>query len=361
MKVVAFSVPVCGVVQILEKLAVNMTKKYLVEFEVEAHGALVPSLAVGRSIDPRDGVEFEVENLRIAPGADNPLLLIRATLPAVDLQNAIEAGVEKVADFLHHLSFVTSMRFRIYRLTRVIDWTPGIQLRDYCVYSTHGAPEIPFQILDHEQFASVEVLLRTQAKPAFKRALKWYAHGVAAEEPEDQFQYFWLAVEVLSTLSTGGMKTSDKCPRCKTDLFCPSCQVVPTHRQYPSQRIRELFGKYVRGDHSKFFEEAQQVRHLLAHGEDFDEHATAAEHVVDALGRLAWTVLMDNFMTLPKLPFPDGRKKSQLALLQPSTFMHPMGQVGVHLQVQTADPDNPYLAEFPAVETTRELSPRGQN
>lgn len=333
------------------------TKKFLVEYEVESHGALVDDLPSVNYRHPIDGTEIEVRNFRVAPGTDVPLLLMRCVIAAEDLDSAIEHGTAKLIDFVHHLAFVANMRFRLHRLSKVVDWTPGLSQRDCYLYSPlYGRSELPF-MLDSEQFQAIEFLQRADTSPAFRRALRWYGNGLAAEEMEDQFQYFWLSIEVLSTLNKPQDEVPDKCAKCGGNLFCNACQGVTTHKRYPGQLIKALFARYVRGDHELFFKDAQKIRHALAHGEDLHEvenkHGIGARNMADQVGRLAWTALLDGFQRAPKQPNENSGTTFRLTLLQPTTFMHEFDQIALHLTVTSKDLEHPSLNDIPDVEMSR--------
>lgn len=333
-----------------------MTKRFLIEFEVKSHCSLVGSPDIFKH--RTESVEIHVANLRVQQGVVPAILLATVYLDGELIDTAIDGALEHLREYLHHLTFVTNCMFQPLRLCRAIDWTPGLVQRQCIVYSElFGQPDLPVE-LPEGIFETANFLQASETSPAFKRALRWFASGIAAEQIDDQFQYFWLAIEVLSTLEKSTVKVANLCPKCRGELSCTACNQVPTHKRYPAQHIEALFNKFiVNSDHAALFEDASGVRHALAHGDDLDEieanGGVAAKHVVDIIGKLAWTALLHYFQVAPK----PGLEPLRATLLQPNTFMHNVSQGGANLMVTSRDPEKPCLSDFPAVDISMTAVP----
>ena len=70
--------------------------------------------------------------------------------------------------------------------------------------------------------------------------LRWFAAGVRAKLAEDQFQYFWFVLELIAELTKDTARVTDKCSRCRADLFCRTCNAVSDHRPFQKQAIEAL-------------------------------------------------------------------------------------------------------------------------
>jgi hypothetical protein len=139
----------------------------------------------------------------------------------------------------------------------------------------------------------------------------------------------------------------DKCPSCRTPLYCPTRSATPLHRPYPKQTIEQLFHKYVNDEPGKFYGLASEVRNLLLHGEEVPaiEARCGIEfsQLVNKLGHLAYIAIFNQFV-----PVLVNKKPS---FLRASHFVH-MNMSGVaHMQIGfLADLNNPNPAQFPKVE-----------
>ena len=216
-------------------------KLFLLDFEVESQGCLVDGLADITTRIESDGVQLRVSNLDVKPGIDHPILSFQLILPGDDIQGAKDAGISWLNTYLNYLSFATNLPFRINKLIRTIDWTPGLKERDCHQYEKFPGSELPHAVLDTTVFQSVEKLFTVDATSALRRALKWFSAGVSSEYTDDQFQFFWLVVELVAQITKEPDKVNDLCAVCNQPLYCQTCATHSKHKPYAKQAIKQLF------------------------------------------------------------------------------------------------------------------------
>ena len=322
------------------------TKLFLLEFEVESHGCLVEGLARITTKIEGEGVQLEVSNLDVHPGNDHPLLLFYLTVPGDEIQAAKNSGTAWLKTYINYLSFATNLPFRINRLIRIVDWTPGLKERNCHQYEKFPGSELPHAVLDDSIFISIEKLYTLKTTPAFRRALKWFSAGISSEYTDDQFQFFWLTVELIAQLTKQPEKVNDLCTVCHQPLYCQSCNTHPKHKPYAKQAIKQLFERTMRDGADKFFETSNGIRNAIMHGEEVEAIEASSGHkledIVNTLGGLAWTALLNTFLQNPE----DRERISRLNLLQTNMYAHQVLTTAVHLLVYSSDPNNPKVSEF---------------
>jgi hypothetical protein len=321
-------------------------KRILLEFQVEAHGCLSEGVGTLTSHHPRGEFELNIRNLAVDPGTDRPLLSIQLIMPGDDLPAAEKPGTEALRRYLHYLTLVTNLTFRIHKLVRIVDWTRGLRARDCIQFERFPGDALPFAAIGEEHLRSVEVLQEATADPRLQRALRWFSAGISARFPDDQFQFFWLAVELIAQSLKGTDKVHDRCPQCQSPLYCTSCKTHPTHRPYPKQAIEQLFSKLIPLDGAEFFALTNDVRNAIMHGEPVDnmvaKRDTKLSDLVDELGRVAWAAILDALGR----SFPEAPSAKKLAFLQTNIYHHRDLRIAANLVVFSRNPDEPTLDEL---------------
>jgi len=243
---------------------------------------------------------------------DRGLLAVQVSLNAPDLEAADKATDEGLRRFLYLLSLVTSTGFRVRRKNWLVDWSPGLMMRDAYIYAKAPSPN-PMPALGAGQIEAAQTIESWGMASAAEQAMRWYAIGVRSTVPEDQFQYFWFVVELLAASQPRSKKVADKCPTCQGDLFCPSCNTVSTHRPYQKQRMEGLLRRHEDAEWvSRFF----LTRNALMHGGTresivADVQREAQDNIefhdlVDRLGRAAWKCVLNR-------DSPDDHLRSSIA------------------------------------------------
>jgi hypothetical protein len=186
----------------------------------------------------------------------------------------------------------------------------------------------PQPFLRNENAKSIERLLEFEIPPAVRRALRWYRRAIDAAAPDDQFTYFWFALEIVAEFQKPTAKVHDQCPHCQSALYCESCGKYPEHRPYAKQAIRALMMAADEECDGETVDLLDRTRNSLMHGSTLREIEGTLpdphESVVDILGRILWKSLVRQF---PKEMF-DGR----LVMGMPSTYVHYKANAVAHVQ-----------------------------
>lgn len=319
--------------------------RFLVEIEVESHIVATDS---GRlRFGPADGsYVLHLTNLHVDPGIERPLVRAEVQLDAASADNAEDQAVRHLKRFLHILALVSGCRCVIHRVVRVMDWTPGLEMRPTIMYQEFPNPDVPMKALDPKLLATIQALSNSHWDEDLFRALRWFARGVAALTPEDQFAQFWFALEILAEHRKRPEKVPTACPQCQGPLQCPACNETPLHRPYPKQAIQDLIVVRTRGNPKKVFSVLDKIRNALMHGSDSLDISRELEvdfqKLTDLLGRIVWAELLGSFKV--------GPGQVRLFMMEPSTFAHFVCQVRGEVEIggmPGADPTNPRLEDYP--------------
>ena len=324
-------------------------KRYLLDYEVEAHACLIGTIKDVHSKHPDGNYQLYINNLNVKLGVDRPLLSVKIIISAETINDAIRVGGNFLSEYLHILSFATNNTFKIHKLIRVIDWSIGITKRDCIHYKSLPNANLPHAVLESENFKSVEYLLEAKINRTLKRALMWYSNGVSTRFPELQFQNFWFVIELLSKIYKKTEKVNDSCPKCNSKLYCESCKEYPLHRPYPKQSIKSLMKQFCSNKPDKFFENIDKVRNGLFHGEEISSIEQSIgdplSKVVDKLGNVAWKVIFDTFKESYETQ-PDYK----FCFLKTNSFTHKTLRASANMTVSSIDPYDPKISELPKVD-----------
>lgn len=293
--------------------------------------------------------------LRRTPAEENnPLKLsLQVICDAPDLHDANEITETYAKEFLDHLSFASNMKTRLGKPQNIFNWEPSSSdhgIRDAVYYHTSPADEPPFAVLDPKLLESISLLQKTNLDTRLRRALKWFSNGVAAEYQDDQFAFFWFVIELIAQITKGVVPVPDRCPKCREPLFCPQCNASHMHRPYPKQAVEALFMQVVRGNWQAFYKLAFRARNMLLHGDEIrnieDELGLEFSQLVDNLGHLAWTAILNQFTAVLV-----GTKPS---FLHVSTFVRRNLVFSVNMQIGlTPNYDDPDPANLPKVQLSK--------
>ena len=333
-------------------------QRFLLDLEVESPATLASGETTLRSVSPiGGGVDVTVSVVKISPAQGTAALSMQFILDAQNIQDAQDRGLSVARDILRAWSLATSTPFRITAFRRVVDWTPGLRERDCVLFSHHPANERPHPLLTTKTLVSAVRLTNAPLSATLRRAIRWFANGVASDFVDDQFYYFWLAIELVAIETKAPDKVHDACPKCGCPLHCQACNVSPTHRPYPKQAIQALFLRHVNDRPDEFFRHANAFRNALMNGEDVDhveqEISVKFEELVNLLGRLAWSALLSTTMQKMAATGATG----QLPVLQTNQFINYEFKVGLNLVVTSRDPEHPSLNDLPTLDVSILSSP----
>ena len=323
-------------------------RKWIVDFEVEAHVVLHKEQPCLEYKSPDGGYLVQLRNYKVDPGIEAPVLSVQVIFESESAQAAVEEAKDKLRLCLDTLACITGSRWKIHRVIRAIDWTPGITERDCRQVKDFSNPDLPVFGVGNEHVDTLRLLMTKPMDPDLRLALRWFARGVNVDYADERFQFFWFALEILAERGKAPEMVPDRCPKCRTELFCPRCQKVSVHKPYPKQAIQQLLEKHVRGHWLKLFTILDKVRNSLLHGEYPDEIEKSLSidlvSVADHLGKAVWAALISSFS------LPAGEKK--LSFIQPQTFSHMKLSMWSDLSIGSdrADPNHPKIEAFTEVQ-----------
>ena len=315
---------------------------WIAQIEVEAECVLPDDAEPIHYNDPHGRYQMRLSNRTVRPLAEKPLLEMQLEFEADDLEHAHEKTKPLAREFLYWLSFVTKCHFRISRVERILDWTPGLTMREQYVYHTDRT-EMPTPLLTSD-FAESIALLNTEEVPSeVKRAVRWFANGVGAELMDDQFQCFFCAIEILAEYRKSPDRVPDLCPKCRGELFCNTCNEVSKHKPYAKQAIEQLIATVVDKGPDKAFTLLDTTRNHVMHGRQIDEIEDELPipfaEIVDHAAGIAWACIMNS------IPMPKG--EYQLALAETTTYVRKTLVAWAHAKIggdSSGDPDHPELS-----------------
>lgn len=316
-------------------------------YEIKTECSVVEDDLVLKIKHPKGLYRARIQNIT-RPDYTTPFLLsLHLYFHAPTLDDARDIAEDYLADCLNMLAFTTGSRFRRYRIRQIVDATPGITgMRSLFMWGDSIDHEDPQPFLCNDTVSSIERLLEFDVPPAVRRAMRWYRLGINAMVPEDQFTYFWFALEIIAEFQKSTEKVPDRCPHCTAPLYCESCKTNPVHRPYPKQAIRALLNVADKECDDATIELLDKTRNSLMHGATLKEIEQSLpephEQIVDILGRLLWKALIHQF--------PHEMFDGPLMLGYPSTYIHRTLHGIAHMQtVVPTDTDGDLDLTFPGM------------
>ena len=286
----------------------------------------------------------------------NKSLAAQIAVLADDIKTAESLALTKITEVLHLLSFTTGSGFRISRKRFIMDWSPGVEIREQFAYGyDHETDRWPD--LKEGYFLTVQEIDRTPHVNKLRTALRWYAAATRSTVPEDQFQYFWFVMELLAEFTKGKELVADKCQVCHGDLYCPRCAAVSQHRPFPRQAIEDLLDRIKVAPERK--RDLFRIRNGMMHGNtreeieaDIQKQSPEFEisHAVDFIGGCAYMALFNSF----------GIRQSQVENMEfgaPESFVSKVAtfkahmMIGMHGDAKTPLLENVVLPEITAIRT----------
>lgn len=324
--------------------------RFLGNWEVESDLVLPPEARFIRHDHPHGLYTAFFRNF---PEKRNELtyLSMQLIFDAPTIQEAKSVGEATAKHLLEYLSFASNLKVRLRGILHIFNWErDGKQIREALYFSrSYPNDDAPYEALDRELLDTIALLQTHPLTPRLKRALRWFSTALAARSPDDQFIYFWFAIELVAQLAKEPVPVSDKCPTCRTPLYCPACEATPLHRPYPKQAIEQLFDKVVTDRPEHFYTVAADARNMLLHGEEVS--AIEAKHkiefplLVNHLGQLSWCAIINQFG-----PVLTGKK---VYFCQTNSFVNYSITGSAYVQIGfVPNFDNPDPAHFPKVELT---------
>lgn len=290
----------------------------IANYEIESEISVVSDGVRLKLQDPKGQFQAYIKNI-VRNDYSTPFLLsLQIIFEAPGLMEAKGLAEDKLVECLNMLAFATAASVKRRRTRHIVDCTPASGMRDCLVWADSVGHEDPNPFLNESIIASIEHLLAFDPPPAVRRALRWYRIGIHASVPEDQFQYFWFALEILAEYQKSPKKVEDQCPKCRSPLYCESCKAHPKHRPYVKQAIRALIQVAEKACDEETLEALDKARNALMHGAILKEVENklpqSGVDIVDVLGRILFKALVHQF---PKELF-----KERIHFGNPTTYVH---------------------------------------
>lgn len=295
--------------------------------------------------------EVVIKNNPKAGPLSKDALLAEMIFETQDLNSARSQALDNMAQVLNALARTTGGRFDSVNVIRVIDWTPGIIDREAHYFATTRA-KLSFPELDSELARTVERIMAMHNDEISQTVMRWYRMGRRAEGPEEQFMYLWFAIEVAAGALKEAGKITIKCPRCQSDLFCPTCEDTPMRRRMETEAIKDLICSVAppEADHDELYKTLIKIRNTLHHGRRLHsiigELPCTEEQALNAVANIAWraiTRLADEDAD----PEPDGIF-SFIAIEDVTNNVMVVSSV-IGTKFLRGDPNNPQLSDAPDI------------
>lgn len=298
--------------------------------------------------------EFYVKNLTSTELDGQMLLSAQIIFDAENIEAAEDLSKSLLAEVLNALAFVTNAGFTLHRLVKIVDWTSGIDERQVLFFTSPKRVDPSAPLLERVLLESAELMLSLELDSPVKSAMRWFRLGVGADVLEEQFQYFWFALEIIAEIKKPTEKVYDACPKCQSPLFCEACKTHPDHRPFPKQAIEHLVSKITGDQSGEVFHTLNTVRNTLMHGRQLQDAEPDLPYesykVVDKLGKIVWNSLASI------LPAKYAEKRP--VHLLPNTYIRHELTAAVHATIKFPKGPNGQCIEFirnlkPTVEIVR--------
>lgn len=322
--------------------------RYVANFEIASDISVVADGKVLNIRDPRNVFKALIRNIPRSEFTTPFLLSVHLYFEAESLEEATDVAEDHLVTCLNLLAFATGAAFRKHRIRQIVDAEPALKgaMRDVRMWGDRIEYDDPQPFLDDEQAKTIERLLTFDIPPAIRRALRWYRLGIDASVLDDQFTYFWFALEIVAEFQKPTAKVHDRCPQCQSALYCEKCETRPQHKPYAKQAIRALLMDPDDGCDDATFALLDKTRNSLMHGTTLKEIEGSLpdphQSVIDTLGRLLWKALIRQF---PKESF-DG----SIVMGEPSTYVRYKKTAVVHIKtVVPIDADGHFDLSFSGI------------
>ena len=325
--------------------------KFLAEYELHSHACLENTLENIYLNHPNDLYQVELREKSVKPGDEYSLLTAYVTFEAPSIEDAKHICEEHIKEYVDLLTFGTNITIKVGYLLKIADWGLGVEDRKCYIFNKFPGDDRPYPLISNELIDSLEFLLKANISPLFRRALKWFSNGVSAQYNDDQFQYFWFVLELLSQTYKKTEKVNDACPKCGEALYCEACDNHPKHKPYPKQAIKHLLSLMVNDKPDDAFKILNQIRNSLMHGDDIKDIEESLDiefsDYVNKIGQIAWVTLFNAFSNSFEEPI-----KKQLNLIRVNIYSHMTLTTNVTLVFRSKDLNNPKIEDLPNLEVS---------
>jgi hypothetical protein len=324
--------------------------RLMADFIIDSDMCL-PTDAEPLVVNGPDGQILYLQNIETSPETIRTLAA-RLAYDCDDWEKAKKTADDGIVHYLNSLSFSTGRVFSVKELRLIIDWTPGLQMRDARGYAERPYWQRAEPSFEPEYASSTEYFLTVFTDRPTQTAARWYRRGISADGAEEQFRYLWFVVEIAAEYTKDRVKVPSACPHCQGPLYCQVCEIEPLHAKYPGQAIKSLFDHIVGRDADQIFRVLQKIRHTLMHGDPIDciigELPCDTSQAVNMLGNIARHAILS---MLEKARPNDEPPELVLGLMDDITRRKLVGTAVIQLGLLPgADIDNPLPKDIPSFE-----------
>jgi len=258
------------------------------------------------------------------------LLALEIKFNADDLDASVKTADELMVSCLDILAFTTGARILKQGIKQIVSECQVKGMNDCLFWTDDINHKDPQPIINSQLISTLNTLLSSSIPSPVRKALHWFRMGLYSKTPDDQFQYFWFALEIIATSEKSKEKVNDLCPQCRGNLFCQQCNKHPTHKPYVKDKIFSLMKLANNSLSDETIKMLGDVRNWLMHGSELSDFMSVEEPLkqVDLLGRTAFAVM------LMKIPFEN--EDIDLVFGHPNTYLHQ--KVSMRANIQTPVP-----------------------
>ena len=294
--------------------------KFIAQFDVASDVSATEDVAKHPIQSPRGDFFLVIREGVSKEGERLAKLRCNMEFESEALEYAQQDFMDRVLGALDMLSLVTHAIFRFDRLHKIFDWTPNKTMRPGLIF-VYDAPEFePDWVLDENIFETANLFQHANISDQMLSALRWFRLGIVADTPQEQFQNFWFALELLAQHNKTTDKVHDICAKCGKALYCETCNTHPKHRPYPKQAIESVF-QSLEPDAPELFPMMNKVRNSILHGEPASKVGIATgvslDQMVDPLAKLTWKGLISEVVAA----LPEDKRPNSLMVSAASTFV----------------------------------------
>lgn len=266
------------------------------------------------------------------------ILQLQIFFDAPTVQEAQDPALNHLIEVINILTVVTGCKFEFRRLRHIVDLTPNIGMRDCLVYTNNDMPEVMQPHLSDDLMPTAAKLLDCSPSEQVYGAMRWFRLGVGADNIEEQFLNFWLALELAATNDKPKGKVNDLCPVCRGNLYCETCKTHPVHRPYDKQAIEAMVVK-LRPKLADLFTHLYKARNTLLHGDRLesvaDQMPCPLDRLIDILAALARDAILNELSQTFLKKFSGAQIKFLIV------DRYARGRVGAAAHIQTTCPNGP--------------------
>jgi hypothetical protein len=270
--------------------------RFRADYEVVSSSVLDENLPTFSVNVPDSGFSVSFRNATQDDNGHVPNLIASVIGTSESISAAADEFRNVLARCLDVLTFSTHAIFKIYQCILVMDWEPFQKERHVIFQRKFGTFEPPSPDIVSQCAATTQAVLDLNPPVHIERALQWFRYAIIGEQPEEQFQYFWLAMEVIAEATRTKDKVEIPCAECGSHLECSSCHHIPTRIPMPQQEIRNWADKIYGTNGPAIFRTLNSARNHLLHGGSRESLAAklkvpSTDVIINTAGYLAWHMI----------------------------------------------------------------------